>query len=126
MKKIIFAIAMVFSVSANAQTVQHTDSSLNTLGKGELVKIYMSQVNQLVEKLPYSVWGYGDDLQGMDIPKKSKYIGKKLKNMTVITEMYTDDNLEYMPDVVHYADKRRLVNVILYLQDINSKIVRVE
>ena len=126
MKKCLLLIAMVVSVSANAQKVLHTDSSLTALGKGELVKIYVSEVNQLVEKLPYSVWGYGDDLQGMDIPKKSKYLNKKLKNMTVITEMYNDDNLEYMPEVVHYADKRRLVNVILYLQDINLKIVRVE
>ena len=126
MKKCLLLIAMAVSVSANAQKVLHTDSSLTALGKGELVKIYVSEVNQLVEKLPYSVWGYGDDLQGMDIPKKSKYLNKKLKNMTVITEMYNDDNLEYMPEVVHYADKRRLVNVILYLQDINLKIVRVE
>lgn len=126
MKKILFAICMAVSVSATAQTVIHTDSSLVTMGKGDLVKIYISQVNQLVEKLPYSVWGYGDDLQGMDIPKKSKYISKKLRNMSVISEMYSDDNLEYMPDIVHYADKRRLVNVILYLQDINSKIVPVE
>jgi hypothetical protein len=126
MKKVFMFMAMVLSMTASAQNTIHTDSSLNALNKGELVKIYMSQVNQLVEKLPYSVWGYGDDLQGMDIPKKSKYISKKLKNMTVITEMYTDDNLIYMPDVVHYADKRRLVNIILYLQDVNSKIVRVE
>lgn len=126
MKKLFLALAMAVSVSANAQNVIHTDSSLNSLGKGELVKIYVSQVNQLVEKLPYSVWGYGDDLQGMDIPKKSKYLNKKLKNMTVVTEMYNDDNLEYMPEVVHYADKKRLVNVILYLQDVNSKITRVE
>lgn len=126
MKKILFSIAMVIPLFASAQNTIHTDSSLSTLGKGELVKIYITQVNQLVEKLPYSVWGYGDDLQGMDIPKKSKYMGKKLKNIAVITEMYTDDNLEYMPEVVHYADKKRLVNVILYLQDINSKITRVE
>lgn len=126
MKKILFSIAMVIPLFASAQNTIHTDSSLSTLGKGELVKIYITQVNQLVEKLPYSVWGYGDDLQGMDIPKKSKYVSKKLRNMTVISEMYTDDNLEYMPEVIHYADKRRLVNVILYLQDINTKIIRVE
>lgn len=126
MRKVFLLIAMVVSVSASAQTVAHTDSSLKTLGKGELVKIYVSQVNQLVEKLPYSVWGYGDDLQGMDIPKKSKYLDRKLKNMSVITEMYGEDNDKHMPEVVHYADKSRLVNVILYLQDINSKIIRVE
>jgi hypothetical protein len=126
MKKLIFAIAMVVSVSANAQTVIHTDSSLNAVDKGELVKIYIAQVNQLVEKLPYSVWGYADDLQGIDIPKKSKYIGRKMKSMATITEMYTDDNSEYMPEIIHYADKRRLVQTILYLQDINTKIIRVE
>lgn len=126
MRKILFVMAMAFSVSASAQKVAHTDSSLSTLGKGELVKIYISQVNQLVDKLPYSVWGYGDDLQGMDIPKKSKYLDRKLKNMLVITEMYSEDNDRHMPEVVHYADKRRLVNVILYLQEINSKIIAVE
>ena len=126
MKRILFVIAMAFSVSASAQKTAHTDSSLSNLGKEELVKIYIGQVNDLVDKLPYSVWGYGDDLQGVDIPKKSKYLAKKRKNISVITEMYTDDNQLYMPEVVHYADKRRLVNVILYLQEVNTKIIRVE
>lgn len=126
MRKIIFAVCMMLSVSASAQKTMHTDSSLSTMGKEELVKVYISQVNDLVDKLPYSVWGYGDDLQGVDIPKKSKYLAKKRKNISVISEMYTDDNLLYMPEVVHYADKKRLVNVILYLQEVNSKIIRVE
>ena len=127
MRKIAFVVSMLFSMTAVGQnTMIHTDSSLSLLGKGDLVKIYTNQVNDLVDKLPYSVWGYGDDLQGVDIPKKSKYLAKKRKNMSVITEMYTEDNLEYMPELVHYADKRRLVNVILYLQDVNTKIIRVE
>ena len=126
MKKIIFAICMAVSVSASAQTLVHTDSSLKTMGKDELVKIYISQVNDIVDKLPYSVWGYGDDLHGVDIPKKSKYLAKKRKNISVISEMYTDDNQLYMPEIIHYADKKRLISVILYLQEINSKIIRVE
>jgi len=126
MKKIFVLLAVCTATISNAQTVLHTDSSLQSLGKEELVKIYITQVNTIVEKLPYSVWGFGDDSHGVDIPKKSKYLGKKLKSMTVITDMYTDDNSSYMPEVVHYADKKRLVNVILYLQEINSKIIRVE
>jgi hypothetical protein len=130
MKKLLIVVGVLLTTSVYSQTRVdqhiHTDSSLSVVGKEELVKIYISQVNNLVEKLPYCVWGYGDDLHGVDIPKKSKYLGRKLKNMTVITEMYTDDNNVHMPEVVHYADKKRLVNVILYLQEINSKIIRVE
>lgn len=126
MKKILIALAVCTATVSNAQIVLHTDSSLQSLGKEELVNIYIDQVNTIVEKLPYSVWGYGDDLHGVDIPKKSKYLAKKLKNIAVITEMYTDDNNEYMPEVVHYADKKRLVNIILYLQQINTKIIYVE
>jgi hypothetical protein len=126
MKKILFVLAVCTATSVNAQNVAHTDSSLQSLGKEELVKIYINQVNTIVEKLPYSVWGLGDDLHGVDVPKKSKYLAKKIKNMTVITEMYTDDNSTYMPEIVHYADKKRLVNIILYLQEINSKIISVE
>jgi hypothetical protein len=128
MKKLLIAVGVLLTTSVYSQTRVdiHTDSSLSAMGKEELVKIYIGQVNYLVDKLPYSVWGYGDDLQGVDIPKKSKYLAKKRKNMSVITEMYTDDNQLYMPEVVHYADKRRLVNVILYLQQVNTKIIRVE
>lgn len=128
MKKLLIAVGVLLTTSVYSQTRVdiHTDSSLATMGKEELVKIYIGQVNDLVDKLPYSVWGYGDDLQGVDIPKKSKYLAKKRKNMSVVSEMYTDDNQLYMPEVVHYADKRRLINVILYLQQVNSKIIRVE
>ena len=126
MRKIILAVCLMLSVSASAQKTVHTDSSLNTLAKGELVKIYISQVNELAEKLPYSVWGYSDDLQGVDIPKKSKYLYRKQRNMTIATEIYMEDNQIHMPEVIHYADKKRLINVILYLQDVNSKIARVE
>jgi hypothetical protein len=128
MKKLLIAVGVLLTTSVYSQTRVdiHTDSSLATLGKEELVKIYIGQVNDLVEKLPYSVWGYGDDLHGVDIPKKSKYLDRKLRHMTVATEIYTDDNQIHMPEVVHYADKRRLVSVILYLQEVNSKIIRVE
>lgn len=125
MKKILFVIAMAFSVSASAQTVSHTDSTLNLLSKGELVKIYMDQVNDIIDKIPYAVWGLMEQDKPLDVPK-SKYILRKRKGVEHDASNYADTNSDLMYEVVYYADKKDLVKSILYLQKVNSDILNVK
>lgn len=125
MKKILIALAVCTATVANAQTVAHTDSSLNTLSKGQLVDIYISQVNDLIGKLPYSVWGLDAQDKSLDVPK-SRYIGRKRKGVANDASNYVDTNTALMYEVVYYADKQRLVNAILYLQNLNSDISNVK
>lgn len=125
MKKIFIALAVCTATVANAQTVAHTDSSLNTLSKGQLVDIYISQVNDLIGKLPYSVWGLDAQDKSLDVPK-SRYIGRKRKGVANDASNYVDTNTALMYEVVYYADKQRLVNAILYLQNLNSDISNVK
>lgn len=116
---------MAVSVSASAQTIIHTDSSLSPLGKSELVKLYMTQVNQLVDKMPYAVWGLMGQDKGIDLPK-SKYIQRKRKGVADDAKSYVNTNTELMYEVVYYADKKDLVRSILYLQKVNNDIIIVK
>ena len=127
MKKTLIVLGMVFLTygGTNAQTLVYTDSSLQALDKGQLVDIYISQVNQLVEKLPYSVWGLMSNTSKLDVPK-SNYIARKRKGLGNDASKYVNTNKELMYEVVYYADKPALVNAILYLQKTNVDISNVK
>ncbi len=116
---------MAVSVSASAQTTTHTDSTLNVLSKGELVKLYMGQVNEIIDKIPYAVWGLMEQDKPLDVPK-SKYIQRKRKGVEQDAGNYADTNTDLMYEVVYYADKKDLVKSILYLQKVNSDILNVK
>lgn len=125
MKKILLILAVCTATVTNAQNVAHTDSSLNTLTKGQIVDIYIDQVNLLIEKLPYSVWGLNAEDKALDVPK-SKYIARKRKGVSHDASNYVDTNEALMYEVVYYADKQRLVNAVLYLQKLNNDIFNVK
>lgn len=125
MKKILIVLAVCAATSLNAQSVMYADSSLYGMSKGQLVDIYIQQVNQLIEKLPYSVWGLNAEDKALDIPK-SKYISRKRKGVENDASNYVDTNSDLMYEVVYYADKDRLVNAVLYLQKLNTDIFNVK
>ena len=125
MKKILFLLAVCAVTSVNAQSVVYTDSSLYAMNKGQLVDIYIDQVNQIIEKIPYSVWGLMAEDKALDIPK-SKYIARKRKGISHDASNYKDTNSDLMYEVVYYADKDRLVNAVLYLQMLNKDIFNVK
>jgi hypothetical protein len=119
-KKILIAIGVLVWTQASAQEM-HTDSTLKLMSKDQLVVAYQQQVNQLVKKLPYSVWGLNAEDKPLPLPK-SKYIANKKVAMSEDTEVFVETNTEYMYEVVFYADTDRLINAVLYLQNINKQI----
>ena len=124
MKKILIALAVCTATAVNAQTAAYTDSSLQVMNKGQLVDIYITQVNQLIEKLPYTVWGLMAQETKLDVPN-SKYIGRKRKGVSHDASNYKDTNSDLMYEVVYYADKPALINAVLYLQLLNTNIINV-
>jgi hypothetical protein len=81
-------------------------------------------VNQLIEKLPYTVWGLMAQDTKLDVPN-SPYIGRKRKGVMHDASNYMDTNSMLMYEVVYYADKPALVNAVLYLQMLNTNIINV-
>lgn len=116
---------MVLSYKANAQNVAYTDSSLQLLNKGQLVDIYIKQVNQVIEKIPYAVWGLMTQDTKLDVPN-SRYIGRKRKGVFNDASNYMDTNSALMYEVVYYADKPALIKAVLYLQTLNTNIISVK
>lgn len=115
---------MVLSYKANAQNAAYTDSSLQLLNKGQLVDIYIQQVNQIIEKIPYTVWGLMAQDTKLDVPN-SRYIGRKRKGIANDASNYQDTNSSLMYEVVYYADKPALINAVLYLQKLNTDVINV-
>lgn len=122
MKKVLCVLFVLIAGIANAQ---YTDSSLTVMTKGELTKIYLAQVNTLVDKLPYTVWGLGSQSNQLDVPN-SKYINNKRKAVLAGSSDYTEKVKENLYEVVYYADKKALIDAILYLQVINNFVVKVQ
>jgi hypothetical protein len=108
-----------------AEAIVHSDSSLKLMDKGALVTCYMNQVNQIIDKVPYSVWGLDLQNKSLDIPK-SKYMSRKKEGVAKDSRSYVQTNTELMYEVVYYADKQNLINAILYLQKFNSDITNVK
>lgn len=116
----------MISGAAYAQNVAVTDSSsLVQMNKDQLTKLYIAQVNQIIDKIPYSVWGLIPQDKPLEVPK-TKYIQKKLDVIEKEAFVYAEKNTEMMYEVVYYADKKDLVRAILYLQKVNSEILNVK
>lgn len=122
MKKVFCVLFVLITGIAKAQ---YTDSSLTVMTKGELTKIYLAQVNTLVDKLPYTVWGLGSQSNELDVPN-SKYINNKRKSVLASSSDYTEKVKENLYEVVYYADKTAMIKAILYLQSVNVAITKVQ
>lgn len=124
MKKRILTILFMLSGTAYAQNEAVTDSTLGQMNKDQLTRLYIAQVNQIIDKIPYSVWGLIPQDKPLEVPK-TKYIQRKTDVIEKQAFVYAEKNTEMMYEVVYYADKQDLVKAILYLQKVNSEILNV-
>ena len=114
-------MGMALSSSVYGQNVLHNDSTLRILSKGKLVEIYIKNVNNLVDKAPYSVWSLNPYSKEVDVPN-TKFVMRRRENVFIGSEMYREDITDDMYQVAYYADKQNLINAILYLQKINVEL----
>jgi hypothetical protein len=117
MKKLL--LLLLLSNAANAQDSLYTKEQLTATGKLSLTTIYLSQCNQLVTLLPQVV--FNDYNFKNDIPS-NKFVIKRRENVTDATTNFNTYYSENYHDIVPYADKKELVEGILYLQSIIGKL----
>lgn len=124
MKKVLIAIAIVFASKVGMAQTVYTDSTLNTMTKMQLTKVYLDQVTQLAFSSPYTPFtiGVNDSIHGeLDIPV-SKYTTRKRDRILEMSKAYGDLMEEQLYELVPYSDKKDIIRAILFLQETNSEI----
>ena len=118
MKKIFITLMLLTSI-AKAQDSLYTKEQLMATGKLSLTTIYLNQCNQLVTLLPRAI--FNDYNFKNDIPK-NKFVTKRRENVSDATQNFNAYYAENYRDIVPYADKKELVDGIIYLQSIIQKL----
>lgn len=114
MKKLMIAFTLLFlcSVKVNAQTTEPQDTiALYQLNKVQLAQIYLTEANRVIKKMPTIAF----DSSMADIPK-SKYLNAKFKSVAKKVASYQETLLKEYAEVIPYADKKDLIEAILYLK----------
>jgi hypothetical protein len=117
MKKLL--LLLLLSNVAYAQDSLYTKEQLTATGKLSLTTIYLNQCNQLVTLLPKVV--FNDYNFKNDIPV-NKFVTKRRENVNDATVKFNAYYSENYRDITPYADKKELVDGILYLQGIIEKL----
>lgn len=124
MKKILIAIALVITSKVSMAQTAYTDSTLNTMTKMQLTKVYLDEVTKLAFSSPYTPFtiGVNDSIHGeLDIPV-SKYTTRKRDRILEMSKAYGELMEEQLYELVPYSDKKDIIRAILFLQETNSEI----
>ena len=124
MKKVLIAIAIVFASKVGMAQTAYTDSTLSTMTKMQLTKVYLDEVTKLAFSTPYTPFtiGVSDTIHGeLDIPV-SKYTARKRDKIMEMSKTYGELMEEQLYELVPYSDKKDIIRAILFLQETNSEI----
>jgi hypothetical protein len=124
MKKVLIAIAIIFASKVGMAQTAYTDSTLNTMTKMQLTKIYLDEVTKLAFSSPYTPFtiGVNDSINGeLDIPV-SRYTSRKRDKIMEMSKAYGELMEEQLYELVPYSDKKDIIRAILFLQETNSEI----
>ena len=118
-------LAVVVKAQPGLQTKQHyTVGDLDKLGKLELTKIYVGQVqklNLLIPYVPFNQKGETVSLSGMGIPSTKDNNGY-IKALDASGSSHNETLDETMNNILPYADKEDIVRTILFIQDVIERI----
>lgn len=118
--KVLFAMMFVSAVCYSQDTTStYTREQLESTGKLSLTTIYLNQVSDLVEMLPNVVFT-SYNLKN-DVPS-NRYVNSRREKVTKGTAQYNEEFIKNYRDIVPYADKKDLINGILYLQSVLNKL----
>ena len=119
MKKLLLVLSMFVASSAFAQTPTDstqqnwTKEELSKMTKTQLTSIYMGEITELLAYAPSAPLQEGDAPDNKYLQKELKKINKSVvANAVVLKQNYKD--------IIPYADKAQIIEVILYLQGINN------
>jgi hypothetical protein len=113
MKKgfIIVSLLVAFSVKGFSQGEPQDTIALYQMNKVQLATIYLTEANRVVKKMPVIAF----DSSMANIPK-SKYLNAKFKKVAKKVASYQNTLLTEYAEVIPYADKKDLIEAILYLK----------
>lgn len=123
MKKVLIAIAIIFASKVSMAQTAYTDSTLSTMTKMQLTKIYLDEVTTLAFSTPYTPFtiGVSDTIHGeLDIPV-SKYTSRKRDKIMEMSKTYGALMEEQLYELVPYSDKKDIIRAILFLQETNNE-----
>jgi hypothetical protein len=124
MKKVLIAIAIIFASKVGMAQTAYTDSTLNTMTKMQLTKVYLDEVTKLAFSSPYTPFtiGVNDSINGeLDIPV-SRYTSRKRDKIMEMSKAYGELMEDQLYELVPYSDKKDIIRAILFLQETNSEI----
>jgi hypothetical protein len=134
MRKVIFLLfaCLMVSLTAMAQPISgngasgphHTIGELDKLGKLELTKIYVEQVNKLSMLLPFIPFNQKGDavsLAGMGVPP-SKDNNDYIKILDASSGDHAERTDQTLNNIIPYADKEDIIKSILFLQSVIERI----
>ena len=124
MKKLLIAVAFVFASKVSMAQTAYTDSTLSTMTKMQLTKVYLDEVTKLAFSSPYTPFtiGVNDSIHGeLDIPV-TKYTTRKRDRILEMSKAYGELMEEQLYELVPYSDKKDIIRAILFLQETNSEI----
>ena len=110
MKKLLLLVPFIL-ISLNALSQTTDEITLFQMNKVQLAQIYLTEVNRVVKKMPTIAF----DSSMADIPK-SKYVNAKFEKMAKKIASYNETLLEQYAEIIPYADKKDLVQKIIYLR----------
>lgn len=113
MKKIILILLLISTGKLSAQT---DTMSLYQMNKVQLSKIYLEEVAKVNPALPTIPF----DSSLADIPT-SKYLTFKFKKVARKITQYNKVLMKEYAEVIPYADKKDLVQAIIYIRSISVK-----
>lgn len=108
----------------NFRGPHYTVGDLDKLGKLELTKIYVEQVNKLGMLLPFVPFNQKGDavsLSGMGIPN-SKDNNDYIKVLDASSGDHSERMQQTLENIIPYADKTDIINSILFLQGVIERI----
>jgi hypothetical protein len=102
--------------SSTRLLAQSDTMALYQMNKVQLSKVYLEEVTKITSTLPVIPF----DSTLADIPK-SKYLSTKFKTVAEKISSYNKTLLEQYAEIIPYADKKDLINAILYLRSLPVK-----
>lgn len=108
MKKLLVIAMLVLAIN---KTQAQDEIALYQMSKVQLAQLYLTEANRVTKKLPTIAF----DSSMADIPK-SKYLAAKFKKTATKIADYQKTLLAEYAEIIPYADKKNLVEAIMYLR----------
>lgn len=110
--------------TASSTKVHYTATDLTAKGKLDLTRIYLQQVENLNNILPYAAFpirGQASNIKSIDIPA-SKYTENKRERVSDKVEKYNSTMNESLYEIIPYTDKSDLIKGILFVQEMIDRV----